>query len=85
MPPEPAFLIGILHGVILILLVQTYRRRKASKLAAQRGAEKPIDSLVAENKQLRGDVSTLANRIKVLERIATDPAERTAREIDALR
>ena len=38
-----------------------------------------------ENAQLRGQVGRLEERIAVLERIATDPAERTARAIDALR
>jgi hypothetical protein len=39
----------------------------------------------SENERLTGQVSRLEERIAVLERIATDPAERTAREIDALR
>ena len=37
------------------------------------------------NERLTGQVSRLEERIAVLERIATDPAERTAREIEALR
>ncbi|VVT22777.1 conserved hypothetical protein [Sphingomonas sp. EC-HK361] len=41
--------------------------------------------LTGENEKLTGQVSRLEERIAVLERIATDPAERTAREIDALR
>ena len=41
--------------------------------------------LSSENERLTGQVSRLEERIAVLERIATDPAERTAREIDALR
>ena len=41
--------------------------------------------LIAENERLSGQVSRLEDRIAVLERIATDPAERTARAIDALR
>ena len=36
-------------------------------------------------KEKRMVVRSLKERIAVLERIATDPAERTAREIDALR
>jgi hypothetical protein len=38
-----------------------------------------------ENEALRQNVQRLEERLRVLERIATDPAERTAREIDALR
>ena len=42
-------------------------------------------SLKAENEQLRHTVGRLEERLKVLERIATDPAERVSREIEELR
>lgn len=48
-------------------------------------AQERVDRLQAENGALRDQVSRLEDRIAVLERIATDPAERTAREIDSLR
>ena len=48
-------------------------------------AERKIHLLSSENERLVGQVSRLEERIAVLERIATDPAERTAREIEALR
>ncbi|MES2444696.1 MAG: hypothetical protein V4574_17870 [Pseudomonadota bacterium] len=48
-------------------------------------AERKIMLLSNENERLTGQISRLEDRIAVLERIATDPAERTAREIDALR
>lgn len=48
-------------------------------------AERKIMLLSNENEKLTGQVSRLEERIAVLERIATDPAERTAREIEALR
>ncbi|RYE02634.1 MAG: hypothetical protein EOP61_07885 [Sphingomonadales bacterium] len=48
-------------------------------------AERKIGLLASENERLTGQISRLEERIAVLERIATDPAERTAREIDALR
>jgi hypothetical protein len=41
--------------------------------------------LIAENEKLHGQISRLEERLAVLERIATDPAERVSREIDALR
>ncbi len=47
--------------------------------------ERKIQLLNGENERLTGQVSRLEERIAVLERIATDPAERTARAIDALR
>ena len=40
---------------------------------------------VPEIEQLKHDITRLLDRIAVLERIATDPAERTAREIEALK
>lgn len=49
------------------------------------GASRQVEQLTSENNQLKGQISRLEERIAVLERIATDPAERTAREIEALR
>ncbi|WP_188055538.1 MULTISPECIES: hypothetical protein [unclassified Sphingosinithalassobacter] len=48
-------------------------------------AERKVALLAQENERLTGQVSRLEERIAVLERIATDPAERTAREIERLR
>ncbi|MDV3457002.1 hypothetical protein RZN05_08410 [Sphingomonas sp. HF-S4] len=48
-------------------------------------ADRKIELLSTENARLTGQISRLEERIAVLERIATDPAERTARAIDALR
>ena len=47
-------------------------------------AERKVALLTSDNERLAGQVSRLEERIAVLERIATDPAERTRREIDAL-
>jgi len=44
-----------------------------------------MNAICAENKELNGQVARLEARLAVLERIATDPAERTAREIEHLR
>ena len=48
-------------------------------------ADRKVELLSSENERLTGQISRLEERIAVLERIATDPAERTAREIDSLR
>lgn len=48
-------------------------------------ATRQVALLTTENEQLHGKVSRLEERLAVLERIATDPAERTARAIDQLR
>ena len=41
--------------------------------------------LAEENAGLKAQVSRIEERLAVLERLATDPAERTAREIEHLR
>jgi len=48
-------------------------------------AQRKIDLLSTENERLTGQIGRLEERLRVLERIATDPAERVAREIDELR
>jgi len=48
-------------------------------------AAREIELLASENAGLRGKVERLEQRLAVLEQIATDPAERTAREIESLR
>jgi len=62
------------------------RRHGAHPLAGDTiGADRSVALLEAENERLTGKVGRLEERIAVLERIATDPAVRTAREIEALR
>jgi hypothetical protein len=46
---------------------------------------KTLRSIDEENERLRNLVTKLQDRVASLETIATDPAERTAREIEALR
>lgn len=48
-------------------------------------AARKIELLTSENERLTGQIGRLEERLAVLERIATDPAERTAREIEQLR
>jgi hypothetical protein len=48
-------------------------------------SSKQAKALTRENERLTGEVAQLHQRIAVLERIVTDPAERTAREIEKLR
>jgi hypothetical protein len=54
-------------------------------VADQAPAKKQMKAICAENGELKAQVAQLEDRLKVLERIATDPAERTAREIESLR
>jgi hypothetical protein len=47
--------------------------------------KKKLDAICAENDVLKQQLKQLQERMAVMERIATDPAERTAREIESLR
>ena len=48
-------------------------------------AARQIELLSSENGAMKGQIGRLEERLAVLERIVTDPAERAAREIDNLR
>ncbi|HEX8469141.1 MAG TPA: hypothetical protein VF620_15200 [Allosphingosinicella sp.] len=79
---------SLVAGAVLILTWMRGRHRIAEVRAGT--AHKPeaareIESLSRENAGLRSKIGRLEERLSVLERIATDPAERTAREIESLR
>ena len=83
-----ALFVVIMTGMVLLaaLLHSWIRTRGQSKAAAgSLKASRQVELLSNENAGLKGQVSRLEDRIAVLERIATDPADRTAREIDQLR
>ena len=65
--------------VIIALLHFSHEKRALEKGSAGNR------ELERENEMLRETVSRLEERMAVLERIATDPAERTAQEIERLR
>jgi hypothetical protein len=71
-------------GVVLKSLINA-RYQQSWKAADELGADRRLELLSIENASLKGQLSRLEERIAVLERIATDPAERTAREIEQLR
>ncbi len=48
-------------------------------------ADRRVEQLTGENEALKRTVARLEQRMAVLEEIATDPAQRTAREIENLR
>jgi len=87
----PIFIVimtALVAATVLILNWMRGRHRLAelSAGAAQRPeAAREIELLSSENAGLKGKVGRLEERLAVLERIATDPAERTAREIESLR
>ena len=73
-------------GIITQILKYMQSRHAARDAAAANGADAGENARLAqENELLRRTVGRLEERMAVLERIATDPAERTAREIESLR
>jgi hypothetical protein len=55
------------------------------KMLAGEDDDSRTKALTAENDQLKTKVGQLEERLKVLERIATDPSRQLANEIDRLR
>jgi hypothetical protein len=82
MEPEPAFIVGMMFGALLLWAAQHWLARRRERLAASRAAG--ADRLGDDARRLR-EIDELHQRLAVLERIATDPAERTAAEIERLR
>lgn len=75
--------------VILVtsaLLFAWMRTRAQTKMASGGlEAQRKVELLTNENAGLKGQMGRLEERIAVLERIATDPAQRTAAAIEDLR
>ena len=81
---------GILASAWVVVTYLHYRFRRGSGSASSEGAMTVADArenaqLARENEMLKLTIHRLEERMGVLERIATDPAERTAREIEELR
>lgn len=73
--------------VIVSLIHYKQGRRAPCPLGSGSSVDEARDNarLAHENELLRLTIERLEERTAVLERIATDPAERTAREIEQLR
>ncbi len=70
-------------AIFLIVLVATLGRAYSARQRTLRRDKVAPDS--GEAARLRAEVTRLNDRIKVLERLATDPAKRLSDEIDALK
>ena len=90
----PSFVIAIIAICMAAWVITTFIRAKHGyPLTDDWGnAVHPVGkddqatkALVDENKQLKANVERLEERLKVLERIATDPTKRLSDEIDSLR
>ena len=88
MNPDQVFALSI-AGMVFVLLSMWIRRvggRTSGKSREQTLlADRKVQLLSDENERLAGQIGRLQERLSVVERIVTDPAERTARAIEALR
>ena len=86
---------GFVLAIILIstlgwVITTAIRARHGYPLDGEWGgkvhkADPATDKLVAENRDLKANVDRLEDRLRVLERIATDPSRKLADDIDNLR
>ena len=76
---------GILGGTVMFVSALRFVRDRQAQNATSPQSGIENEALARENEGLRSTVGRLEERIAVLERIVTDPAERTAREIETLR
>lgn len=74
--------VSIVAGVITTWI----RAKHGYPMEDEKGSGgKKMQAICAENEELKKQVSELTERLIVLERIATDPAERVSKEIEKLR
>ena len=91
----PTFVLAIIAMSFLAWIITTYIRARhgypvenewgGMSMPHDKQAAQKTEALMAENKELKDTVGRLEERLKVLERIATDPTRRLEDEIDKLR
>jgi hypothetical protein len=79
------FILLIVAMVMVTAIVTAWLQSRSPGKTGELAAKREVELLADENAGLKGQISRLEERLAVLERIATDPAERTAREIEQLR
>ncbi|VVS96809.1 hypothetical protein [Erythrobacter sp. EC-HK427] len=79
--PAALVLIVLIIGVCSVMMERTRNRT----LQGRSLEEQERRALEAERDDARQELDQIKERVKVLERIATDPARRTAEEIEKLR
>lgn len=73
-------------AIVMGSLTSIYRARRDERMGITRDHRgEPIEQLRQERDDARSELEDLRERVKVLERIAVDPARRTAEEIEKLR
>lgn len=74
-----------LTALFVWVIASYWTKRRLTKSLTVNAAPALLEPVQQENRELRSLVDRLESRIRVLETIATDPSERTAREIEELR
>lgn len=74
-----AFFVGV------TTIINSFLRHRREMAQIKYGQSNREGQLTNQNLELRETVSLMQDRIAVLEQIATDPARRTAEEIERLR
>ena len=91
---SPAFVLAIIAMSYAAWLITSWIRAKhgypienewGGTVQQQKRGDDETRALAAENKELKDTVARLEDRLKVLERIATDPSRKLSDEIDSLR
>jgi hypothetical protein len=91
---SPVFVVAIVALCMGAWVITTYIRARhgypleddwGNPVLPIKQNDEATKALSAENEQLKATVGRLEERLKVLERIATDPAERVSSEIEKLR
>ena len=92
---NPAFVLAIITICMVAWVITTAIRAKHGYPLTddwgnpvhpvKKGDDEATQSLITENKALKDNVHRLEERLKVLERIATDPSRRLSDDIDNLR
>ena len=80
-------IVAIIASAWMIVSIVKFRQGHGSSAGRRMsvGEARENVQLARENEDLKLTIERLEDRLAVLERIATDPAERTAREIERLR
>ena len=80
-------IVAIIASAWMIVAIVRSRQGHSSSAGTRMsvGEARENVQLARENEDLKLTIERLEDRLAVLERIATDPAERTAREIERLR
>ena len=77
--------VSILAGIVNTWIKARHGYPIEEESAARPSSKRKMDAFCAENQELKKRVIELTDRLAVLERIATDPAERVSHEIERLR